>query len=191
MPEAPRQPSLFAVTDAPPDAAPPIVQPAGDGFWLMPRDAQITLAQVAEAGGAIRLTCAACRRTRQWRPAQLPGVDPDTPMTVIARRAVCGDPACRARRGVLTVLRPTPPRRRPGHVTARDLARIRALAEQVTPAFRPPVLDDLDAPLRVGAFMPGDERYAGGYVVGAWAGRVLVGWGIPRSAKNLRRKAGR
>lgn len=74
---------------------------------------------------------------------------------------------------------------------AKGRARIRAPAEQVTPAWRPPVLDDLDAPVRVGAFMPGDEAHEGGTVFGAWAGRVLVGWRLPQSAKDRRRKVGR
>lgn len=177
-----------AAADPPSLFAPP---PAPDGFWLMPRDAARTLAQVAAQGETVRLTCAACRRTRHWPPDRLAALGPaGTPLAALARRAVCGDPACGSRRGVLSVLRPAPDRPpRRGHVTERDLARIRALAEQVTPTHSPPILDDLDCPLRVGAFMPGDEAYEGGTVVGAWAGRVLVGWRITQAAKNARRKA--
>ena len=184
-----RQLALFA----PPDPPAPTPPPDDAGFWLMPRDAARTLAQVAAQGRTVGLTCAACRRARDWPPDRLPALGPaETPMAEIARRAVCGDPACASRRGVLSVLRPADPApRRIGHVTDRDLARIRALAEQVTPSHSPPILDDLDCPLRVGAFMPGDEAYEGGTVVGAWAGRVLVGWRITQGAKNARRKASR
>ena len=192
-----RQLPLFAPPNPPPpkptaDDPPAAEAPAdADGFWLMPHDAARTLGQAAAQGRTVRLTCAACRRARDWPPDRLPALGPaDTPMVALAHRAVCGDPACGSRRGVLSVLRPPDPApRRRGHVTDRDLARIRALAEQVTPTHSPPILDDLDCPLRVGAFMPGDEAYEGGTVVGAWAGRVLVGWRITQASKNARRKA--
>jgi hypothetical protein len=173
-------------------AAQPSLFEAPRGFWLMPHDARRTLGEVAAAGDTLRLTCAACRRTRYVGPDRLTALGPpDTSMAALARRAVCADPACGARRCVLSVLSPPDGPRRAGHVTERDLARIRALAEQVTETHSPPVLDDLDCPLRVGAFMPGAEAYEGGTVVGAWAGRVLVGWRITQAAKNTRRKAGR
>jgi hypothetical protein len=178
----PAQPNLFATCDALPEKA-----DAG-GFWLLARDEACTAGEITREGWAIRFTCSACRRTRELRPEEVPGLSRDTTMAELARRAVCGDPACGSHRGVLTVLRPA--HRRRGHVTDRDLERIRAMAEQVTPEYRPPVLDDLDAPVRVGAFMPGDEAHEGGTVFGAWAGRVLVGWRIPQAAKNARRKRG-
>lgn len=61
------------------------------------------------------------------------------------------------------------------------------MAESVTPDHQPPILEDLDAPIRVGACLPGQEAYAGAHVVAAWRGRLILGWTLGRKARNGRR----
>lgn len=60
--------------------------------------------------------------------------------------------------------------------TRRDTARIKAMADRTTPERAEAALNDLDVPFRVGACMPGEERYSSGLVLGEWAGRVLLYW---------------
>jgi len=74
------------------------------------------------------------------------------------------------------------------YLTDRDIARIKALAAQVSPANpTPPILDDLDAPIRVGACLPGHEAYAGAHVAIPWNGAVILGWALTRQARERRR----
>lgn len=83
---------------------------------------------------------------------------------------------------------PDRPRR---YLTDRDVARIRAMALSVTPTFRPQVLDDLDAPIRVGACLPGEEVATGAQVVIPWRGRMILGWRLGVAARERRRRARR
>jgi hypothetical protein len=69
--------------------------------------------------------------------------------------------------------------------SGRDLVRIRAMAETVTAAYVPAALNDLDVPFRVGACMAGDERYSSGQVLGLWAGRALLWWGMNGREKEV------
>ena len=80
-----------------------------------------------------------------------------------------------------------PPRR---YLSDRDIARIRAMALSVTPTHQPDVLDDLDAPIRVGACLPGQEAHAGALVVIPWQGRMILGWRLGVAARERRRGAG-
>jgi len=61
------------------------------------------------------------------------------------------------------------------------------MAEQVTQDHQPPILEDLDAPIRVGACLPGQETYLGAQIVAAWRGRLILGWPLSRKARNGRR----
>lgn len=76
------------------------------------------------------------------------------------------------------------------YLSDRDIARIRALALSVSDTFQPEILDDLDAPIRVGACLPGQETYAGAQVVIPWRGRIILGWRLGVSARERRRRAG-
>jgi hypothetical protein len=60
--------------------------------------------------------------------------------------------------------------------TRRDTARIRAMAERVTPNHPEVALNDLDVPYRVGACIRGEERHSNGLLLGEWAGRTLLYW---------------
>lgn len=61
------------------------------------------------------------------------------------------------------------------------------MAEQVTDTHQPSILEDLDAPIRVGACLPGQETYLGAHVIAAWRGRLVLGWPLSRRARNGRR----
>lgn len=61
------------------------------------------------------------------------------------------------------------------------------MAEQVTEAHQPPILEDLDTPVRVGACLPGQVTYLGAHVMAAWRGRLVLGWPLSRKARNRRR----
>src|SRR6185437_9138753 len=70
-------------------------------------------------------------------------------------------------------------------LTARDWARIRALARQVSPGYGPARLDDLDAPgIAVGVCMSGDEWHFSGERVGSLRGGAvaLLVWATGREA---------
>lgn len=139
------------------------------GFWVAPRDALRTLGEIVAQGQALAAGCARCGHTRQW--------------------FVCGEGDCRSSTGTLAVL--GPPDRRPGarrrHLSDRDIARIHAMAAQATETYRPPILEDLDAPIRVGACLPGQETYVGAQVIAAWRGRLILGWPLGRRARDRRR----
>ena len=62
------------------------------------------------------------------------------------------------------------------------------MAAQVTETYQPPILDDLDAPIRVGACLPGQETFLGAHVVIPWRGRLILGWTLGRKARDRRRK---
>lgn len=86
----------------------------------------------------------------------------------------------------------TPRRPRPRrYLSDRDVARIQAMALSVTETFQPGVLDDLDAPIRVGACLPGHEVHTGAQVVIPWRGRIILGWRLGVAAREKRRRAGR
>ena len=95
-------------------------------------------------------------------------------------------PAGRPGAASLAVRRRHGPRRR--YLTDRDIARIEAMAAQVTETYQPPILDDLDAPIRVGACLPGQETFLGAHVVIPWRGRLILGWTLGRKARDRRRK---
>lgn len=77
------------------------------------------------------------------------------------------------------------------YLSDRDIARIRTLALSVSETFQPEVLDDLDAPIRVGACLPGHEAHTGAQVAVPWRGRIILGWRLSASAREARRRAGR
>lgn len=170
---------LAEVTPAPPSG----------GFWVAPRDAACTLGGLVASGCALAAGCARCGHERQWLAGELAAAPPGLIVRAIAARLVCGQGGCRSRTGTLAVLRP--PDRRPSarrrHLSGRDLARIRAMAEQVSETHQPPILEDLDAPIRVGACLPGHETYSGAHVIAAWRGRLVLGWPLSRKARNRRR----
>lgn len=60
--------------------------------------------------------------------------------------------------------------------STRDIARIKFLAERVTPTWDPPPLRDLDVPYTVGAVWPGRELRSTGRFLGHWANRTLLVW---------------
>lgn len=159
------------------------------GFWVAPRDAARTLGELIARGCALAAGCARCGHARQWLAAELAGAPASLTVGAIAARLVCGQGSCRSRTGTLAVLRP--PDRRPSarrrHLSRRDIARIQAMAEQVTETHQPPILEDLDAPIRVGACLPGQETYLGAHVIAAWRGRLVLGWPLSREARNGRR----
>lgn len=68
--------------------------------------------------------------------------------------------------------------------TRRDIVRIKAMAETVTPTRGAEALNDLDVPYRVGACWPGDERHSSGQVLGEWAGRTLLYWEMRGSERD-------
>jgi hypothetical protein len=75
--------------------------------------------------------------------------------------------------------------------TRLDLIRIKALAEATTENYSPSPLDDLDVPFRVGACMPGGEKFSSGELLGSWAGRRLLYWAMnegERTAWDRRRR---
>lgn len=88
----------------------------------------------------------------------------------------------------MTSRRP-PPRRR--YLSDRDIARIQALALSVSETFQPEILEDLDAPIRVGACLPGGEHHTGAQVVIPWRGRMILGWRLSAGARERRRRARR
>lgn len=64
-------------------------------------------------------------------------------------------------------------------LSRRDVARIKALAEQVAAAGGgeiPAALGDLDAPWRVAALPPEAAARTSGEAFGTWAGMTLVAW---------------
>lgn len=87
----------------------------------------------------------------------------------------------------MTAHRPRPRR----YLTDRDIARIQALALSVSETFQPEILEDLDAPIRVGACLPGDEIHTGAQVVVPWRGRMILGWRLSADARERARRAGR
>ncbi|MFZ5685704.1 MAG: hypothetical protein ACOY9C_13810 [Pseudomonadota bacterium] len=162
---------------------------AAAGFWVAPGDATRTLGDIVACGGALAAGCARCGHTRQWLAAELATAPAGLTVGAITARLVCGQDGCRSRTGTLAVLRP--PDRRPAarrrHLSDRDVARIRAMAEQVTEDHQPAILEDLDAPIRVGACLPGQETYSGAHVMTAWRGRLVLAWPLSRKARNRRR----
>jgi hypothetical protein len=161
----------------------------GGGFWVAADSRARTLGEVVADGGALAAGCARCGHSRLWLADELSMAPPGLTVGAIAARLVCGEAGCASRSGTLAVLHPPDPRRpaRRRHLSDRDLARIRAMAEQVTPDHQPPILEDLDAPIRVGACLPGQETYLGAQVVAAWRGRLILGWPLSRKARNGRR----
>jgi hypothetical protein len=77
------------------------------------------------------------------------------------------------------------------YLTDRDVARIEAMALSVSATYEPPVLDDLDAPIRVGACLPGREANTGAAVVIPWRGRIILGWRLSCDERERRRRKGR
>lgn len=61
-----------------------------------------------------------------------------------------------------------------GQLSDRDWARLMIHADEVKDGFSPAALDDLDAPFRVAACLPGDERGCSGVMFGRLRGRALV-----------------
>ncbi len=159
------------------------------GFWVAPRDALRTLGEIVAQGHALAAGCAQCGHTRQWLAGELAAAPAALTAGAVAARLVCGEGDCRSRIGTLAVLRP--PDRRPGarrrHLSDLDIARIHAMAAQATETYRPPILEDLDAPIRVGACLPGQETYVGAQVIAAWRGRLILGWPLGRRARDRRR----
>lgn len=152
---------------------------------------QATLGGMLAYGVRVAQCCTRCR-ARTWIPVDVAAlVEAEGPQaTLWDRRPEC--PAC-GERGhymaspgeatpftpLLSGLRHDEARRqflKSFGFTRRDIARIKALAEAVTVNHSPAALADLDVPVRVGACMPGSERYLSGEVLGEWAGRVLVYW---------------
>jgi hypothetical protein len=86
--------------------------------------------------------------------------------------------------------RPTGRHRR-HYVTDRDIARIKAMALSLSDDYQPPVLDDLDAPVRVGVCRPGEEAYTGAHIAVPWRGRIILGWKLGTRAREARRRQGR
>lgn len=166
----------------------PVGRPS-HGFWVTAESRIRTLGDIVARGCALAAGCARCGHSRLWLAAELSGAPASLTVGAIADRLVCGQSGCASRSGTLAVLRP--PDRRPSarrrHLSDRDLARIRAMAESVTPDHQPPILEDLDAPIRVGACLPGQETYAGAHVIAAWRGRLILGWTLSRKARNGRR----
>jgi len=177
-PSEPRQDDLLAPVEAP-----------GAGFRVAAENRARTLGEVIAQGGALAAGCARCGHSRLWLAAELAAAPPGLMVGAIATRLVCGQSGCASRSGTLSVLRPPDPRpsARRRHLSDRDLARIRAMAEQVTPDHQPPILEDLDAPIRVGACLPGQETYLGAQAVTAWRGRLILAWTLSRKARNGRR----
>ncbi len=160
------------------------------GFWVAPRDAVRTLGDLVARGHALAAGCAPCGHARQWLAGELAGAPAGLTVGAIAARLVCRQGSCRSRTGTLAVLRPPGPRpsARRRHLSRRDIARIQAMAEQeVTETHQPPILEDLDAPIRVGACLPGQETYLDAHVIVAWRGRLVLGWALSRKARNGRR----
>lgn len=77
------------------------------------------------------------------------------------------------------------------YLSDRDVARIRAMALALTHDHQPPVLDDLDAPIRVGVCAPGQEAATGAQVAIPWNGRIILGWKLGTAAREARRRRGR
>jgi len=163
--------------------------PPSRGFWVAAGSRTRTLGDVVAGGGALAAGCARCGHSRLWLAAELAAAPPGLAVGAIAERLVCGQAGCASRSGTLAVLHPPDPRpsARRRHLSERDLARIHAMAEQVTPDNQPSILEDLDAPIRVGACLPGQETYLGAQVVAAWRGRLILGWPLSRKARNGRR----
>lgn len=159
------------------------------GFWVAAGSRARTLGEVVAGGEALAAGCARCGHSRLWLAAELSKASPGLTVGAIAARLVCGEAGCASRSGTLAVLHPPDPRpsARRRHLSDRDLARIRAMAEKVTPDHQPPILEDLDAPIRVGACLPGQDTYLGAQVVAAWRGRLILGWPLSRKARNGRR----
>ena len=159
------------------------------GFWVAPRDVLRTLGEIVSQGHALAAGCARCGHTRQWLADELATAPATLTVGAIAARLVCGEGGCRSHTGTLAVLRP--PDRRPSarrrHLSDRDIARIHAMAERATETYQPPILEDLDAPIRVGACVPGQETYVGAQVIAAWRGRLILGWPLSRKARDRRR----
>ena len=79
------------------------------------------------------------------------------------------------------------------YVTDRDIARIKAMALSLVDDGRPapPILDDLDAPIRVGVCRPGEEACTGAHIAVPWRGRIILGWKLGTRAREHRRRQGR
>lgn len=179
-------PAADAQLDLLAEGAPP---PPPAGFWVAPREAARTLGDLVARGHALAAGCARCAHARQWPAGELATAPPSLTVGAVAVGLVCGARGCRSRTGTLAVLRPPDPRpsARRRHLSRRDIARIQAMAEQVTEAHQPPILEGLDAPIRVGACLPGQETYLGAHVIAAWRGRLVLGWPLSRKARNGRR----
>lgn len=167
----------------------PSLAPMPAGFWVAAGSRDRTLGDIVAGGCALSVGCARCGHSRLWLAAELAAAPAGLTVGAIAARLVCGEAGCASRAGTLSVLRPPDcrPSARRRHLSDRDLARIRAMAEQVTADHQPPILEDLDAPVRVGACLPGQETYLGAQVVTAWRGRLILGWPLSRKARNGRR----
>jgi hypothetical protein len=160
------------------------------GFWIRDQDAGRTFRELAARGWTVSVACSACGHVRQWDPEHLARLPAEATVGGLAARLVCHAAGCGSRRGTVSVLRP--PRRGRGgrrHLSARDIERIKVMAAKVSETCQPPVLDDLDAPIRVGACLPGQETYLGAQVVVPWNGRLILGWTLGRKARNARRGA--
>lgn len=159
-------------------------------FWIRADDTGRTFRELAARGWTVRLACSVCGHARQWDPEHLARLPPEATVGGLAARLVCHADGCGSRRGTVSVLRPA---RKGGNrrrrLSGRDIERIKAMAAQVSESYQPPVLDDLDAPIRVGACLPGQETYLGAQVVVAWNGRLILGWTLGRKARNVRRGA--
>lgn len=180
----------FPVADTPPDLLEEIACPSPPaGFWVAPRDATRTVGDLVARGHALAAGCARCGHGRQWLADELAAAPAGLTVGAIVARLVCGEGGCGSRSGTLAVL--WPPDRRPSarrrHLSRRDIARIQAMAEEVTETHQPPILEDLDAPIRIGACLPGQETYLGAHVITAWRGRLVLGWALSRKARSSRR----
>lgn len=177
------------LSDAGPDERLTSDAASATGFWVTAASRIRTLGDVVAGGCALAAGCARCGHSRLWLAAELSGAPPGLTVGAIADRLVCGEAGCASRSGTLAILQPPDPRpsARRRHLSDRDLVRIRAMAEQVTPDHQPSILEDLDAPIRVGACLPGQETYLGAQVVAAWRGRLILGWPLSRKARNARR----
>jgi len=162
---------------------------AEPGFWVAPGDALRTLGEIVAQGHALGAGCARCGHARQWLAGELAAAPAGLTVGAIAARLVCGEGGCHSHTGTLAVLRPPDPRpsARRRHLSNRDIARIQGMAEQATETYQPPILEDLDAPIRVGVCLPGQETFVGAQVIAAWRGRLILGWPLSRKARDRRR----
>lgn len=84
-----------------------------------------------------------------------------------------------------------PPPRPRRFLSDRDIQRIEAMALSLSADHQPPILDDLDAPIRVGVCRPGEQHVMGAQVAIPWRGRIILGWRLGVAARERRRRLGR